>query len=261
MIERPFETVRLDVSDAIATITLDRPQRRNAIGPRMTNELLYALADCFGEAGVRCVVLTGEGSVFCAGGDFAEISVGSPSLTLPSRGDFADLLLALVNSPKPVIARVNGPAMGGGLGLVAACSLAVASSSATFGTPEVKVGLFPMMIIAVLARVLARKQFLEMALLGSTFSADDAMRLGLINRVTTPDALDHDVWQLAHDVADKSAVAVRLGLEAMAAQQDMPLAAALPMLSVRLQACLATDDAREGLTAFLEKRNPKWAGH
>jgi len=261
MIQRSYSTIRTSVEGPVATISLHRPEKRNAINSQMVNELLYAFSDAFDAPSVHCLVLAGEGSAFCVGGDFAEFVVPHhPPDALPARGDFADLLLVMMNARKPIVARVHGQAFGGGLGLVAACTLAVASADASFGTPEIKVGVFPMMIMAVLARVVPRRHLLEMALLGERFPADHALRIGLLNRVVPSDALDNEVRALAAAISEKSASTIRLGLEAFSAQQDSSLVAALPMLAVRLQDCLATDDAREGLMAFVDKRPPKWSG-
>jgi enoyl-CoA hydratase/carnithine racemase len=150
--------------------------------------------------------------------------------------------------------------MGGGLGLVAASTFAVASTEAKLGTPEIDVGLFPMMIMAVLAKHVPRRRLLEMMLFGEKLSAEEAARLGLVNRAVAPGELDAEVRRMTDAVASKSPSTVRLGLRAFAAQDDMDLEAALPMLRGRLAECLATDDAREGLMAFLEKRTPKWTG-
>lgn len=243
------------------TLTLNNPPRKNAIGPAMVNELLYALADAADDPEARSIVLTGAGDAFCAGGDFAQMTGGAGAgEELPPRGDYADLLLALVRSPKPVIARVNGHAMGGGLGLVAASHFAIAARGAKLGTPEVNVGLFPMMIMAVLARVVPRRRLLEMMLLGERMDADQAAALGLVGKAVDAAELDASVAALTAAIASKSPITIKLGLEAFAAQDDMDLAAALPMLRDRLAGCLSTNDAREGLMAFLEKRSPKWTG-
>jgi enoyl-CoA hydratase/carnithine racemase len=240
---------------AVATITLNNPQRRNALGPRMINELLWALEDATADASVRSIVLTGEGKAFCSGGDF---SGGGDGPELPPKGDFADLLLALSHGDKPVIAKVNGDAMGGGLGLVAASTFSVASTQARFGTPEVELGIFPMMIMGVLVRSIPRRRLLEMMLLGQRFAADEAARLGLVNRAVPPESLDAEVKTITDALGAKSASTLRLGLRAFAAQDDLALADALPLLRDRLAECLATEDAREGLMAFFEKRPPKW---
>ncbi len=255
---RGYRRIRVSRDGAVETIQLAYPERRNAIGPLMTNELLWALHDARGAADVRVIVLTGEGSSFCAGGDFAEILAGPPASDLPPKGDFTDLLLGLWRSDKPVVARVNGHALGGGLGLVAAATFAVASAEATFGTPEIDVGLFPMIIMAVLARQVPRRRLLEMMLLGEKLDAVEAARLGLVNRVVAREALDSQVEALAAAIARKSPTAVRLGLQALAAQQDLDLEEALLELRERLGEILETRDAREGVAAFLEKRAPRW---
>jgi enoyl-CoA hydratase/carnithine racemase len=256
---RAYAKIKTVREGAIETISLWNPERRNAIGPQMTSELLYALEDARASDDVRVVVLTGEGKAFCAGGDFAQMTGGGDANALPSKGDYADLLLARTRFEKPVIARVNGHAMGGGLGLVAASTFAIASSEAQLGTPEINVGLFPMMIMAVLARIVPRRRLLSMMLRGEKMSAAEAEKIGLCDAVA-PDRLDGAVAELAADLASKSPITVRLGLRAFADQDDLDLAHALPMLRDRLAECLGTDDAREGLMAFLEKRAPKWTG-
>jgi methylmalonyl-CoA decarboxylase subunit alpha len=257
---RAYETLLVAQAGGVVTVTLNRPERRNAIGPQMSSELLYVIADAEADGEARSIVLTGAGKAFCAGGDFAQMASGSfePSLTI--RGDYADLLLAMVRSSVPIVARVNGHAMGGGLGLVAASTFAVAADGAQLGTPEVDVGLFPMMIMAVLSRLVTRRRLLEMMLFGERFSADEAARIGLVNRVVPPGQLDEAVAEITAKIASKSPSTLRLGLDAFARQDDLTIAEALPMLRERLGAVLATDDAREGLTAFLEKRAPRWTG-
>jgi enoyl-CoA hydratase/carnithine racemase len=260
VIERNFSMVRASTSGGVLTLTLHNPARKNAIGPVMVNELLHALDDAAGDPAVRSIVLTGSGDAFCAGGDFAQMTGGAGENELPIKGDYADLLLALTRAPKPVVARVNGHAMGGGLGLVAASHFAVAVKGAKLGTPEINVGLFPMMIMAVLQRVVPRRRLLEMMLFGERLDADQAVSLGLVNRAVEPLELDAAVQQITDTIASKSPITVKLGLEAFAAQDDLDLETALPLLRERLAGCLGTDDAREGLMAFLQKRPPVWTG-
>jgi enoyl-CoA hydratase/carnithine racemase len=221
-----------------------------------------ALDDARDAPDVRAVVLTGEGPAFCSGGDFGEMAAGGGSSepALEPKGDYADLLLALVLCDKPVIAKVNGLALGGGLGLAAACTFAVASVDAKLGTPEIDVGLYPMIIMAVLARHVPRRRLVEMSLLGQKFSAEEGVRLGLLNRAVPAGALDAEVKRITDGIASKSPITVRLGLRATAAQEGMALEEALPMLRQRLMEVLATEDCREGLSAFLAKRAPRWTG-
>lgn len=254
---RSYERIKVGRFGGVEAITLSNPARRNAIGPRMASELLWALEDARAADDVRSILLTGEGKAFCSGGDFSGAASESE---LPHKGDFADLLLALYRSDKPVIARVNGDALGGGLGLAAACTFAVAARGARLGTPEIDVGLFPMMIMAVLRRRISRRRLTEMMLFGEKLDADEAARIGLLNRVVDAGELDAAVKVITDAIASKSATTVRLGLRALADQDDLDLERALPMLRERLAEVLATDDAREGLMAFLEKRSPKWTG-
>jgi enoyl-CoA hydratase/carnithine racemase len=256
-----YSTIHHTADGHVSTITLNRPERKNALGPEMVNELLYALEAAVNDQNVRVIVLAGNGKAFCTGGDLGQMAAGGATQgALPLKGDYADLLLALVRMPKPVVARVQGPALGGGLGLVAACTLAVASTHAQLGTPEVSLGLFPMMVMAVLARNMPRKAMLEMMLLGQKLSAEEGLRFGLLNRVVPPERLDTEVRTLAEQLAQRSPVATARGLAAYAKLGDVALAEALPQLRDELYALLTTEDAREGLMAFMEKRAPRWTG-
>jgi enoyl-CoA hydratase/carnithine racemase len=260
MTAKTYSMLLIAAEGGVLRVTLSNPGRKNAIGPVMVNELLHALGDAMEAPEVRCVVITGAGDMFCAGGDFAQMSGLVSGKELSPRGDYADLLLAIANAPKPVVTRVNGHALGGGLGMVAASHFAIAARGAMLGTPEINVGLFPMMIMAMLQRNMGRRRLLSMMLLGERISADEAAACGLLNRVVAPEELDAAVTEVTDAIAAKSPITLRLGLEAFAAQDDLDLETALPLLRGRLAACLATDDAREGLTAFLEKRPPKWSG-
>lgn len=257
---RKYQAIEVTRRGTSSVFTLNNPSRKNAIGPVMANELLYALEDASFEPAVRTIILTGAGDAFCSGGDFAQMLAGGADEALPHKGDYADLLLAMTNYTKPIIARVNGVAMGGGLGLVAASHFAVAIDSAKLGTPEVNVGLFPMMIMAVLARLVPKRRLLQMMLFGEKFGADVAKELNLVGQVVKPEDLDFTVDAIAAEIASKSPITLGYGLEAYAKQCEMDLADALPYLRGRLGACLATDDAREGLSAFMARRKPVWTG-
>ncbi|MBL8742118.1 MAG: enoyl-CoA hydratase/isomerase family protein, partial [Myxococcales bacterium] len=225
---RTYQSLVVTPAETSVTLALHNPARKNAIGPRMVNELLYALEDAHADAAVRSIVLTGSGDAFCAGGDFAQMTGGGDDL--PHKGDYADLLLAITRAEKPVVARVNGAAMGGGLGLVAASHFAVAADSAKLGTPEINVGLFPMMIMAVLARVVPKRRLLEMMLFGEKMTAADALVAGLVGKVVPAAELDTAVAAITAAVASKSPSTIKLGLRAFADQADLSLEAALPML-------------------------------
>ena len=252
-----FRTLTYVRTGAVATATLNVPEKRNAIGPEMANELLHVLAQAGADPEVRVLVLTGAGAHFCAGGNIGQMS-GDGGLDF--KGDYADLLLAMVRFTKPIVARVRGTAMGGGLGLVAASHFALASGEAVIATPEIHRGLFPMMIMAVLSRLVPRRALLEMMLLGQKMSAAEGHRLGIFNGVVPADGLDTAVDALTADLAARSPAAMERGLAAWARQGDLALDAALPMLRDALADVLTTDDAREGISAFLEKRAPVWTG-
>jgi enoyl-CoA hydratase/carnithine racemase len=260
---RSYAKIRVANEGAVCTITLFYPDRRNAIGPQMVNELLWAIADAHDDETIRVIVITGHGTSFCAGGDFSQMTGGSEAgPALPYKGDFADLLLAMSRTDKPIVAKVNGHAMGGGLGLVAASTFAIAADSAQLGTPEINVGLFPMMIMPLLLRLMPRRHCVQMMLLGEKLSAQRAVELGLLNECVAPEELDQAVREVVDDLLGKSPLTLKLGLRALSEQDDMDmdLGKALPVLRGRLAECLATDDAREGLMAFLQKRTPNWTG-
>ncbi|RYE94536.1 MAG: enoyl-CoA hydratase, partial [Myxococcales bacterium] len=259
MAPRGYQTLLVAEQGGVVTVTLNRPERRNALSAAMANELLYVIGDANNDPETRVIVLQGSGPVFCAGGDFSQMAGGGDQPEgLAMRGDYADLLLAMMRTTRPIVARVHGHAMGGGLGLVAASTFAIASTEAQLGTPEVHVGLFPMMIMAVLGRLVPRRRLVEMMLSGERMPAADAAAIGLINQAVAPSQLDEAVAATVQMLLARSPAALRLGLDAFAAQDDLALADALPMLRERLTGVLSTDDAREGLTAFLEKRKPVW---
>lgn len=260
-----YARIRVERVRATEKIVLSNPKRRNALGPQTVGELLHALEAARTDDGVRVIIVTGEGKTFCSGGDFAQMGMVEslrappPGSPLPA-GDVADLLLAVLRCDKPTIARVNGHALGTGLALVAACTFSVALQDATFGTPEIDAGLFPMIAMPLLARVAQRRRLLEMMILGERIDAAEAARIGLVGRVAEQGDLDEAVREIEHKILQKSAAAVREGLRAFAAREDLALGDAVAMLRQRFAEMLATDDAREGLQAFLEKRAPHWTG-
>jgi enoyl-CoA hydratase/carnithine racemase len=258
--ERAYRTLLVKHEDGVATITMNKPERKNPLGPEMVNELCWALDDAKDAEGVRAIVLTGAGDAFSAGGDLKQMGSDGAGEALAHRGDYAALLLRFSSLGKPTIARVKGVAMGGGLGMVAACDFAIAGESAVFGTPEIKRGLFPMMIMAVLRRVVSKRRLMEMMLLGEKIDAQTAARIELVSRVVPDASLDGEVAALAKKLTEQSPTAMRMGLAAWNAQADQDLATAIPALQAKLGEILMTEDAREGLMAFAEKRAPKWTG-
>jgi enoyl-CoA hydratase/carnithine racemase len=260
-----YSEILYETRGPIARITLNRPERRNPLGPTTIGELLHAIDAAKADEAVRVLVLTGAGKVFSAGGDLSTMGGGGTPLQASAGaatkpGTFVDLNLALTHVGKPTIAMVNGHALAGGLGLVVACDVAIASDEAQLGTPEINVGLWPMMIMATIFRNVPRKRGLELIMTGDKISAADAERMGLITRAVPRERLEAEVEALAQKLAGKSPAVMRLGLEAFYRAQDLELAPALEYLQGQLMAVLATEDAREGLTAFLEKRAPVWKG-
>lgn len=256
--------VRIDVTDVgVRTIALDDPDKRNALSLELLDELIGALEDARSDPGTRCVVLAStHPKVFCAGGNLAAFGDDASIVDKHIANDrFPRLFRLLGELGKPSICAVGGHALAGGLGLSLACDLIVARESATFGTPEINVGIFPFMLMALLYRNLPRKRVNQLMLLGERVSAREANELGFVNRVV-PDAEDLDaaVMEWADRLASKSPVLMRFGKDAMRRQDAMHYDDALDYLQAQLSLAFATEDAREGLTAFLEKRQPSWTG-
>jgi enoyl-CoA hydratase/carnithine racemase len=250
-----YSTIRVDEGGPVARITLDRPDKRNPIGPATCGELVAAFGALKAAADVRVVILTGAGSVFSAGGDLSAMQQQTgPTATL------VELFTTMHELGKPIIAMVNGHALAGGLGLMVACDLVIASDQAQFGTTEIAVGLWPMMITAEITRSVGRKKTLEMMLTGRKLDAAEAVACGLVNRAVPPDQLETATMQLATEIAERSPAALRLGLHAFYRSQDMELEPQLRYLQAELGRVLALEDAAEGITAFLQKRKPVWKG-
>lgn len=246
----------------VATVTLNRPARRNALSPGLVTELRARLAELKAEPAVRVVVLTGAGEQsFCAGGDLAGGMTGGGFLaSVAEKGGFAHVVRDLHELGKPVVAALNGDALGGGVGLLLACDLVIAHDEVKIGLPEVKVGLWPMMVTALLVRHVGRKVAAELMYLGERIPADEAKRLGLINRVVPRTRFAEETQALAETLAARSPAVLRLGKEAFHGTADLPFEAALWALRDRLVINTMLEDAAEGVMAFIEKRAPRWTG-
>ncbi|MBL8922859.1 MAG: enoyl-CoA hydratase/isomerase family protein [Myxococcaceae bacterium] len=252
--------VRYEVKDGIATLTIDREPARNALSPQVLAGLRAGLERAQSDSTARVIVLTGAGTrVFCAGADLGGLSGDGFLAGHDGRRAYGQLLLALQTVSKPTVARINGHALAGGLGLVLACDLAVAVDSAGFGTPEIDRGLFPMMVIAFLQRHLGRKRALELALTGERITSEQALVWGLVNRVVPEAKLDETVKELAGKLAGKSLAILALGRRSFFTAEDLPLNQAVEFLGSQLSLNTLAEDTAEGVTAFLEKRPAKWA--
>jgi enoyl-CoA hydratase/carnithine racemase len=252
----------LAVEGHVATVTLNRPEQRNPLSSVMLRDLASAFRWCQSEPEVRVVVLTGAGDrAFCAGADLASFDGGMTDLERHrSRDLFVDLFTLMASLGKPIVGRINGHALAGGLGLACACDLLVSTDTATFGTPEINVGIWPMMIQAILARNLPRKVLLEMEMLGDRWTATQMEAFGVINRVVPHDQLDTAVKDIVDKLAKKSPVAMRLGRDSFYRQQDMEFSAALAYLHSQFTLITLTEDSKEGIKAFFEKREPDFKG-
>jgi enoyl-CoA hydratase/carnithine racemase len=256
-----LEQVLLTATGRVATITLNKPEQRNPLSATMLRDLASAFSWCRQEPEVRVVVLTGAGRVFCAGADLTSFDGNMTELDrYQSRELFVDLFVLMAELGKPIVGRINGHALAGGLGLACSCDILVAVDTATFGTPEINVGIWPMMIQAVLSRSIPRKVLLEMEMLGDRWTAIQLQSLGVINRVVTHEQLDNTVNEIAEQLAKKSPVAMKLGRDSFYRQQDMDFHAAFHYLHGQFLLVSQTEDSKEGITAFFEKREPDFKG-
>jgi enoyl-CoA hydratase len=255
-------SVRFELRGPAAWVTIDREDRRNALNPEMTAGLLDAVARAGSEVQARVVVLTGAGEkAFCAGGDLGGFQAGASAHEQHRlRGQLGDLFLAMQALPKPVIARVNGHALGGGYGLMLAADVAVAVDDAKIGTPEIDVGLWPHIITAVIQRSVPRKIAFEMMLTGRRIEAGEAARWGIVNRAVAPAELDAAVDEYVQTLVAKSPAILALGKQSFYRAQDMAFPEALAFLNSMLTLNLQAEDVAEGVSAFLEKRAPEWKG-
>ena len=257
-----YTTLRYGVTNASATIALDQPETRNALSDKLLDDLLTALAAARDDDGVRCVVLAStHDTVWSSGGDLVGFGADVPLADRHAASERFPRLFTLIGQlGKPVVCAASGHVLAGALGVALACDLVIAAERATFGTPEINVGLFPFMVGALLGRNIARKKMYELLLLGERVDAYEALRIGLVNRVVADDAFDAAVAEWAGKLASKSPLLMKMGKDALFACQDMQLAQALDYLHAQLSVATCTDDAREGVAAFLERREAEWTG-
>ncbi len=256
------QDVLISTHERVATITINREARRNALSGGVITGLLDAIKRCDQDPEVGVLVITGAGDrVFCAGGDLGDQRMSEGALGMHhDRGEFVELLMAIQHCSKPIVGRINGHALGGGFGLTLSCDVAIAADTATFGMPEIKVGLFPMMIMAVVVRNIGRKRAMEMMLTGERISADVALEQGVVNKVVPADRLDEATHEMAKKIAGFSPAVLRLGRQAFYATQDMSFEQALRYLQSQLSLNTLAEDAAEGIMAFMERREPEWKG-
>jgi enoyl-CoA hydratase/carnithine racemase len=250
--------------ETVALLVLNRPAARNSLSEALLGELSAALTEIAADRAIRCVVLAANGPAFSAGHDLKELTA--------RRGDAdrgrayftkimtmcSTMMQQIVNLPQPVIAAVQGPASAAGCQLVASCDLALASPAAKFATPGVDIGLFCSTPMVALSRNVSRKAAMEMLLTGDMTSAEDAARIGLINRVVAAGSERNEAIALAQQIASKSSHTVKIGKEGFYRQAEMGLAEAYDYVSQVMVDNLLSADAKEGICAFIEKRDPTW---
>src|SRR5919199_2808705 len=255
--------VRYEVAESgVATITLDHPETRNALSDALLDELIGAFERARDDDAVRAVVLTSSHDrVFSSGGDLGGFAAQGPLADKHAAIERFPRLFGLIGGlGKPSLCAANGHVLAGALGLALACDLIVAKETARFGTPEINVGVFPFIVMALIFRNVGRKKAAELLLLGEQVSAAEAERIGIVNRVVAPAEFDAAVAKWAGALAAKSPLLMRLGKDAMFRQQDMAFADALEFLHAQLTLAFATEDIQEGVRAFFEKREPAWRG-
>jgi enoyl-CoA hydratase len=258
-----YETILYDVrDDGVATVTLNTPDNRNALTGQLLADVTDALASARDDERVRCVVLTSSHEkVFSAGGALDQFAADVPLVHKHFGTErFPRLFGTILELGKPTICAANGHVLAGSLGVALCCDLIVAKQTATFGTPEINVGVFPFMIMALIYRNVPRKKTNELLLLGERVSAEEAQAIGIVNKVVPEGEFEAAVDDWATKLAAKSPVAMKLGKDAMYRQLDMPFEDALDFLRAQLSLSFTTEDIQEGVKAFFEKREPNWTG-
>ena len=244
-----------DVKDRVATLTINRPEKRNSLTGEMIELLLKRLVEAENDADVRAIVITGSGEkAYCSGADLGDGVGGKGTI------GYAALLRRIVNYPKPTVSRVDGYCLAGGMGLMLASDIVIASDRAVFGTPEVNVGLWPSMISALIYRNMLPKKALPMILMGERFGAEKAYEMGFLSEVVPTAELDNRVQAITQSLAAKSPIGMKYGKASYNMMQTMPLDIALEYLSCELTKVTTTKDAAEGILAFMEKRQPNFIG-
>lgn len=255
------EDLLCELKEHVAFLTINREPRRNAISQEMIRCFMDHLREADANEEVRSVCITGAGDkAFCSGADLAATFAREGQDRLEGARSYAELLKEMARFGKPLVARVNGHCLAGGLGLMLSCDIVIARDDIYFCTPEVNVGIFPMMIGALLYRNVTRKKAIEMVLTGRKVPAREAETMGLITRAVKPEDLDREVKETLDLLKDKSPIGARIGKRAFRAMSDMPFDEAVDYLCDALGEVISTEDAMEGMRAFMEKRQPVFKG-
>ena len=257
-----LDATDISFDNNILTLTLDRPEKKNAINDCMSSEIIYALKYAHQNDEVRVVVIQANGDTFCAGGDLKGMSGGTieSRSTVPKLGEVEDISLLIRHLNKPVICKIQGNVFAGALMIIANATHAVANDQAIFAAPEIKRGIWPFMVMGGLFRVMPKRQGLDFIMRGEPIDAKKAQQFGLINEAIPLDQLDEVTNKLALSFTQLPPNTMKMGLKAYNEQDHMAFDDALPYLRKQLKECLEGDDAKEGITAFFEKRQPQWIG-
>jgi enoyl-CoA hydratase len=254
------EVLKIINQDGVRTLVLNRPDRRNALSKALVVAIRNALSEAEGDDSVHVIVIEGEGKAFCAGGDLGPQAVGGIDQQQRDRLEFVQLLEAFSTVNKPTVAKVHGRALGGGFGLMLACDISIASESTKMGTPEVRVGLFPMMIMPLILRHMGRKATLELILTGGSLTATEAYERGCLTAVVPDDELDSALDGMVEKLRMFSPAVHRLGLSHFHRMADLALEPATALGADGLGLNMLLEDAAEGVSAFITKRQPEWKG-
>jgi len=250
-----FIATEIDITNNIMTITLNRPEKKNALNNVMMNEINYALAYAKQEKSVRVVVFAAKGDIFCAGADLSRTNSDS---NVPKLDNADDISLAIRHLYKPVICKIQGSVLAGALLIVTNSTHAIAVNEATFSAPEIHRGLWPFMVMAGLFRVMPKRVGLDFIMRGKPIDSKKAMDWGLINETVKKEELDKKVDKLADELASLAPETMQFGLEAYEKQDSKSFDEALPYLKEQIAKCFEGKDAKDGISAFLEKRKPNW---
>ena len=250
-----FEATKIDIKSNIMTITLNRPEKKNALNNVMMNEINYALAYAKQEKSIRVICIAAEGDIFCAGADLSRTESES---NVPKLDYADDISMSLRHLYKPVVCKIQGSVLAGALLIVANSTHAIATKEATFSAPEIHRGLWPFMVMAGLFRVMPKRAGLDFIMRGKPIDSKKAQEWGLINECVSADCLDKKVNELTKELASLAPETMRFGLEAYEKQDSKSFDEALPYLKEQIAECFKGKDAQEGIAAFLEKRKPNW---
>lgn len=250
------------LEDGIVRVTLNRPKAANSLSHELVHELHAAFEVYAADDTVRVIVLAGAGKHFCAGHDLSESIVAAKDPTSKRNANIAasEMIMSINRCPKPVIARIQGVATAAGCQLAASCDLVFASTTAKFATPGVNIGLWCLAPQVAVSRTIAPKHAMQMLLTGKMIDAEQAVRFGLANEAIEAEVLDDRILEIAREIAGKSSLAVAMGKESFYRQLEMDVPEAYAMVDELIYRAIQTEDAQEGISAFLEKRDPKWKG-